>query len=498
MMRVVLFLWALSLPALAATGTSAAENWFVRPAADCANNGDGLAYNCAASAGASGAFSGLAGVSWTTTTGLDDGDTLYVCGSFTAADKDFTTAMILVSGIGTASAPITLQGDCSSYGGPAKAALDGAGDTAITYGILWETTDAYVYARNFRVGNVQTNGYQLAATANNAVIDSEVFGTMLTGVALYGTGHVVDNMLVPAGVVQWDAIASVDSMISATIRNSELHSAATPASDTIEIPGLSTTSMTIENNLLVHHHEDKGTLTIKRGAGLYVIRDNVFDGADTNGYGLSTEGTFEGDLIVQRNVFRNYVGDQANPIQLDGNTTAASPSALIVGNVFIGGYDLMGTGDYWTVQAYHNTMLNPERYAFYSGGTSGVGPAFVDIRNNVMSASTQFLNSWGYEVTLILDGNAYIGSGIHRINNTVYADLAAVQAATAYEDNGIAPASAQWHGGESPTDYAQFRPRRTSPLCGVGVKALTGVTRNGKRLGAAPDIGAFQCWSFPQ
>lgn len=67
-------------PVWAAVGTSASNTFYV--VKGCANNGDGLASNCAASGGASGAWNALASVVWTTTTGVDDRDILNICGEF--------------------------------------------------------------------------------------------------------------------------------------------------------------------------------------------------------------------------------------------------------------------------------------------------------------------------------------------------------------------------------------------------------------------------------
>lgn len=81
-MRCLLLILLLLIPtfAEAATGSAAVDLFYARAATVCPNNGDGLAYGCAASPGASGAFSGLSNIVWTATTGVDDGDTLYVCG----------------------------------------------------------------------------------------------------------------------------------------------------------------------------------------------------------------------------------------------------------------------------------------------------------------------------------------------------------------------------------------------------------------------------------
>lgn len=108
--RLLLICWlllclnvVLPFPVLAATGSAAVDAFHVRPPADCPNNGDGLAYGCAASPGASGAWSGLQNVVWTGTTGVDDGDTLYVAGTHTG----YLTAGS--SAAGTAALPITIN-----------------------------------------------------------------------------------------------------------------------------------------------------------------------------------------------------------------------------------------------------------------------------------------------------------------------------------------------------------------------------------------------------
>ena len=101
--------------AQAAVGSSAVDIWYVRQTAACANNGDGLAYACAASEGASGAFRDPANIIWTATVGVDDGDALYVCGSHV----DTTLAVGAVAG--TRALPITISFSCPSDRGSIRA-----------------------------------------------------------------------------------------------------------------------------------------------------------------------------------------------------------------------------------------------------------------------------------------------------------------------------------------------------------------------------------------
>lgn len=90
--------------AQAAVGSSAIDHWYVRPSGACTFNGDGLSYSCASSSGGAGAFIGFNNILWTATSGLDDGDTLFVCGNH------FTELVVLASGGPTA--PIILDGAC--------------------------------------------------------------------------------------------------------------------------------------------------------------------------------------------------------------------------------------------------------------------------------------------------------------------------------------------------------------------------------------------------
>ena len=97
---------AMPVGSLAATGSATINTWYVRPPGACTFNGDGLAYGCAAIAGATGAFSGFQNIIWTPTTGVDNGDTLYVCGAH--------ATMLAPTGSGVEGLPIILRGDCPS------------------------------------------------------------------------------------------------------------------------------------------------------------------------------------------------------------------------------------------------------------------------------------------------------------------------------------------------------------------------------------------------
>lgn len=92
---------------IAIAGSDAVDTWYVRPNTECVVNGNGLAYTCAATPGGQGAFNSTdSGLNWTPTTGIDDGDIVYVCG--------FHKTGLLVGTLaaGSVNKPITVRFDC--------------------------------------------------------------------------------------------------------------------------------------------------------------------------------------------------------------------------------------------------------------------------------------------------------------------------------------------------------------------------------------------------
>lgn len=120
---VLLCLWLSACANVAVAGTPAADAWFVRPASVCPTNGDGLGYECALSPGAHGSFSGLDNIRWEPLSGVDDGDTMYVCGDH--------NKQLSVSATGSALAPVNISGDCPGDRGSINTAGGGALDSAV-------------------------------------------------------------------------------------------------------------------------------------------------------------------------------------------------------------------------------------------------------------------------------------------------------------------------------------------------------------------------------
>lgn len=97
----------------AAVGSTASDIWYVRTAAECAVNGDGLAYDCATTPGGHGAFNGTTPtqMNWTPATGIDDGDIVYICGTH------HTGLYIGVAAAGSQGKPITIHFGCPGNAG---------------------------------------------------------------------------------------------------------------------------------------------------------------------------------------------------------------------------------------------------------------------------------------------------------------------------------------------------------------------------------------------
>lgn len=159
--------WCSSLSAFAAVGTAVPQAWFVRPASICPMNGDGLGYECAATTGAHGAFSGLSNILWTATTGVDDGDTLYVCGAH--------ASQLAPTGSGSLTARIKVSGDCPGDRG----SINTAGGSALDSAILLLNTS-----------HVEVSGFGLL-TGNRSAILMYASNVAMTNIVI--TRNVIDN-----------------------------------------------------------------------------------------------------------------------------------------------------------------------------------------------------------------------------------------------------------------------------------------------------------------
>jgi hypothetical protein len=172
----------LALPSLvqASVGTDGPDTWYVRPSGSCNYSGNGLDYGCASSAGASGAIIGFRGLNWLPTTGIGPGDTVTICGEFTAADRSNNTTMIGVRASGTTNKRITFTGDCSAEGDLPRAILDA--EQISRYNVLVAHED-YITLADFDGLNASTVGILGGRTSSGGIE-----GFHVQGIRLFRTG----------------------------------------------------------------------------------------------------------------------------------------------------------------------------------------------------------------------------------------------------------------------------------------------------------------------
>lgn len=106
-----------------------AKSLFVRSTTACANNGDGLAYGCAASAGAVGAYRGTNNILWATA--VVPGDVVFICGEHLINNASLRITPTIS---GTPGNDITISGDCPSDPGILNGQFSAAGIRLVNLG----------------------------------------------------------------------------------------------------------------------------------------------------------------------------------------------------------------------------------------------------------------------------------------------------------------------------------------------------------------------------
>lgn len=200
-LSILLFLCTIPSWSYAATGSAAADTWYVRPTGACANNGDGLAYGCAASAGATGAFSTFANIIWTGTTGVDDDDTLYVCGAH--------LTMLGPTASGGVGHNIIANGACPDDPGSINTTsiVSDVTDGVQLLNISNWTVKNFTMIQGRRVGILiySTTGNKSGFTLSGNTIDQRIAGSTTNschGIWVTGTGTpIFDNVLIENNTV---------------------------------------------------------------------------------------------------------------------------------------------------------------------------------------------------------------------------------------------------------------------------------------------------------
>ena len=402
-MKLFMLILALLLPSLAeaATGSGAVDTFYVRPTGACANNGDGLSYECAASAGAAGAFVTFANVSWAATTGVDDGDTLYVCGAH--------ATMLAPTDSGAAGAPITIRGDCPSDHGM----INTVGLTDTTDGIqILDISYITIRAFDFLAGNraavlmyttgVTMNGIsvldnivdnRLSASTTNVCHgiysngDGVLASTTVSGNTVLGTAKTC------AGQSNNDGINLARQTANLIVTNND----STGSMDGIDISG-PITSARISGNF-VHHNRSSGT-KIHGGTGCpsgLVYTGNLSVG--NAGWGIiwqdTTNSVFANNTIIHFHD-GSFPGSNGNPpygaleieVAIHAPHVCTQSGNVYANNILAGNYNdgIVGvyTDDRATFEAGNTWMGN----VVYQRGAQTTLFGFVtDAANNVTTSN---------------------------------------------------------------------------------------------------------------
>lgn len=471
----VIFLVLASLSVEAAT-------WYVRPIADCANNGNGTAETCAASGGGAGAWRGTANVVWAS---IAAPDTLCVSGTFTGtAETDVSgiTLRIDTSGASTTSR-ITVNGDCDGDG--SKATLDGNDEVGI--GIRTAVVGTS------RTTNLNITNFVLRRYTNKAVVNYNVTGDSTadanqtwTDIEIYdnGDGGTADTCFDSRGRY-----------------------------------------VTLNNSIMKGCDEDavyhQGKYFTSDGL---IVRD--FSRVNANGDGLQLAGEQDGYTVRNFDCEHNIDTKQCFINSVSTDTAAGGifenfravcmPGATITNCVFVGGtgvivrrgfisggnYGLAVEGDPDSANMIIESVI--QRGATTDGigifTSSGAGNA---IRNVVASNNGRhgiFLSTTaaGTVTNSVVTGNT--SCGINR------ADAGQTESYNIAHNNGTnfcsgsnstsagtgsSVADPKFSGGSTTTTAEGFKPFAISPLCGAGYPTAAKYDYANKRLGNPPNIGAY-------
>ncbi|WP_129779383.1 hypothetical protein [Peristeroidobacter soli] len=182
--RIIALILGLTIYAVAS-----AADFHVRPATECANNGDGTTAACAADGGMAGAFRGFTSINWSA---LQPGDSLYIVGQHNAG--------LVVGRSGTSARRITIRGDKA---GAERGIIDGGGTLDVC---LTDNNHSYLSILNLEVGHCLNRGLQFdngrgvdrapmgGAFVNNVFVH-DIAGGGSYPTCIWGYGHqaVIEN-----------------------------------------------------------------------------------------------------------------------------------------------------------------------------------------------------------------------------------------------------------------------------------------------------------------
>lgn len=387
--------YLISIVFLLASSEAFSANWYVRPSTGGVYGSDnGTSY--------ANAWNSLSDVVWGVS-GVNTGDTLYVCGSFPVADKDASkggVAMLSVEQTGS-----TINGDCSANGDLSQAILDGEGTA--TYGMYCDTAaecQDQVW-RNIKVKNLTTRGHYIRnGTTYADSVNFTGYNLDCTGV----TSGSANGQWCVAGYGQNATFSELD--LSAT-KDDSLHwegSFLTVQDSRFYLPGTGGTNIgdcvqvitETDGAIIRRNYCDKRAVTGdgNMSKSCWVIGDPATgtsgEISDNECY-LPTTGnsTYESKPILVSTsvtgvrILRNYikggyygifafgggatiVGNIVEDTELQGivvPTTTTTGTTLVANNTVNGSsicYILKGASGAVTVNAYNNLALNCSSYGY--------------------------------------------------------------------------------------------------------------------------------------
>lgn len=323
-----------------ATGSSSADSWYVRPAGTCAYNGDGLAYGCAASVGSSGAFKGFPGIRWVETVGVDDGDTLYVCGEHRTELRPLAKA--------TNQTRIVITGACPGDQG----SID-------TTSLMSNTVDG------IRFEGIGIEGY--------TVQDISVFGSR-TGILVHASA--------PKSGFTFQRI-TFDQSHAYTMTNA-CHELSFIGSSTYAYRDITIRDNDFLGTNCANHYND--AIHLEKAIERVLIENNRVSGSGTAG-GIDISGPSTGDYKILRNTIRDTFNVA---IRIEGSL--GCPRGLTIDGNVIHGYGSWGMS---LIDVSDSSIVNNVVFGLtpYGGSSPSYGAVILRALNACANTNNAFFNN---------------------------------------------------------------------------------------------------------
>lgn len=481
--------------------------WFVRP-----ESVDGVNVNYGAEDGTSfaNAFDGFSDITWASGAGsVAAGDTVLVCDSgehFHADSADGGAAtMLTVTEPGTAGVPVTIDGDCSAYGGLSQAIIDPENSATVTRGIH-TLTNANITLKNMRVQNIAgtTISVGLALGTSSAEVSTDK-NIIVDNVDVVGVEGAAADETSKKCVTGFGGDIEVknshfedcwDDAIQITGAGALVHdntfarvSQGTTDGDCVQLTGNTTgpsTGSKAYRNTCDHSDKDTKQCFIMGAAADSPVRevtDNVCYmpiGATTSNGILITGGT--------GTVARNFVRGGNTCVQANSGDALNASANVCLSQTEKGIY----AGSSVTAASITNNTASDIGQGAGATATacfaSDVNTADHIIRNNVCSGSDGAgIDRQG--TTAIETNNLVYDAATPASLNCTTATCAA-QSTTLHASD--VTSDPKFVGGPNPTTAEGFRPSATSPLVGAGTDVGSEQDFFGDTYYSSPDIGAFR------